>query len=151
MSPPDPEVAPVSVGHDSDEGSVPESTSGSTSGCLPGADEAGRSCGTSSIKTPSGTHIKPKLTEGRRRRWGGRQDADLEFVACIGKAQSIGAVPAREYDGWRQVAITVDSGAADSVADPGSFPGYQVTKHDVPVFYQSATGEPIQNVLQQDI
>lgn len=143
--------ATVAADRNGDKGSAPDTRSESTSGCLPGADEAGGSCGTFNIKTPSGAHIKPKLTEGRRRCWDGRRDADPEFLACFGKAPSIGAVPAREHDGLRQVAKFVDSGAAESVADPGCFPGYQVTNHDVLVFYQSATGEPIQNVGQQNI
>ena len=47
--------------------------------------------------------------------------------------------------------ITVDSGAADSVASPESFPGYRVVEHAAPQFYQSATGEPIVNLGEQSI
>ena len=60
-------------------------------------------------------------------------------------------MPAREMDGWRQVGITIDSGAADSVADPRAFPGYGVKRHETPRFAQRATGEPIVNVGEQDI
>ena len=76
---------------------------------------------------------------------------DLEYVACFGMSQTINAVPAAEHQGWRQVAITVDSGAADSVVNPDMFPGYAVRKHERPIFYQSATGEPICNRGEQDI
>ena len=47
--------------------------------------------------------------------------------------------------------ITVDSGAADSVESPLSFPGYKVVEHATPQFYQSATGEPIVNLGEQTI
>ena len=47
--------------------------------------------------------------------------------------------------------ITVDSGAADSVESPLSFPGYKVVEHATPQFYQSATGETIINIGEQTI
>ena len=75
----------------------------------------------------------------------------MEFIGAFGRAQSIAAVPVKECEGWRQVAITVDSGAADSVADPECFPGYLVKTHPKPIFYQSATGEPITNTGEQAI
>ena len=75
----------------------------------------------------------------------------MDYVACFSKPQSISAVPTQEFEGWRRVGITVDSGAADSVADPESFPGYSVRKHPRPIFYQSATGEPITNIGEQTI
>ena len=37
------------------------------------------------------------------------------------------------------------------MADPGSFPGYGVVKHERPIMYQSATGEPITNVGEQSV
>ena len=86
----------------------------------------------------------------RRRRWDDDVNDDLKFFACFGRT-SIGAVPTQELEGWRQVAITIDSGAAESVADPKSFPGYSVRSHPAPRFYQSATGEPIKNVGEQTV
>ena len=83
--------------------------------------------------------------------WVDRVEKDMKYLACFGKAQCIGAVPARELHGWRHMSITVDSGAADSVADPECFPGYAVARHDRPIFYQRATGEPITNVGAQQV
>ena len=57
----------------------------------------------------------------------------------------------KEAAGWRRIGITVDSGAADSVASPESFPGYEVVEHPTLQFYQSATGEPIINLGEQSI
>ena len=57
----------------------------------------------------------------------------------------------KEAAGWRRIGITVDSGAADSVASPESFPGYRIVEHIIPMFYQSATGEPIINLGEQSI
>jgi hypothetical protein len=48
-----------------------------------------------------------------------------------------------------RIGVTVDSGAADSVAAPETFAGYPVTPHDQLQFYQSATGEPIVNIGEQ--
>ena len=95
----------------------------------------------------------PEKTPERKGKasWADDEHCAMDFLACFGRAQNIGAVPAQEHDGWRRVGITIDSGAADSVADPGVFPGYSVRKHDRPIFYQSATGEPITNVGEQDI
>ena len=84
-------------------------------------------------------------------RWADAEQRDLEFAGCFGKASSIGAMPAQEHAGWRRVGITVDSGAADSVAAPDAFPGYPVKKHPTPIFYQSATGEPITNTGSQQV
>ena len=66
----------------------------------------------------------------------------MSFLACFGTAQCIAAAPVQEHVVWRQVGITADSGAADSVADPGCFPGYEVKRHAQPVYYELATGEP---------
>ena len=60
----------------------------------------------------------------------------------------IGAA-SKQLEGWTKVGITVDSGAADSVASPESFPGYEVRAHPNPQFFQSATGEPIVNLGEQ--
>ena len=49
--------------------------------------------------------------------WADEESRDLSFLACFGKAQCIAATPVQELEGWRRVGITVDSGAADSVAD----------------------------------
>ena len=57
----------------------------------------------------------------------------------------------KEAAGWRRIGITVDSGAADSVASPESFPGYRIVEHITPKFSQSATGEPIINLGEQSI
>ena len=110
-------------------------------------------CGTVSDKTQQGTHTKakPPTHDAGRVRWEDVESQDMKFMACFGKASSISAVPAQEHEGWRRVGITVDSGAADSVADPRAFPGYEVRKRLSPVFYQSATGEPITNVGEQQI
>ena len=90
--------------------------------------------------------------ERASRSWSEAEARDLEYVACFGRARSINTVPATaECDGWRQVGITIDSGAADSVADPESFPGYAVRKHASPICYQSPTGERITNTGEQDI
>ena len=50
-------------------------------------------------------------------RWADEQDRYSSVLACFGKAQCIAATPVQELEGWRRVGITVDSGAADSVAD----------------------------------
>ena len=79
---------------------------------------------------------------------------DLEFLACFSRPKTISPVTStghEELDGWRKVGITIDSGTADSVADPLSFPGYAVARHDGPIMYQSATGEPITNVGEQSV
>ena len=49
------------------------------------------------------------------------------------------------------MSITVDSGAEESVADPDNFPGFGVVPHPRPIFYQSASGEPICNRGTQEI
>ena len=60
-------------------------------------------------------------------------------------------VQQKQDAGWTRMGITVDSGAADSVASPLSFPGYNVVEHPSPQLYQSATGEPIVNLGEQTI
>ena len=60
-------------------------------------------------------------------------------------------VASKKTAGWTKVGVTVDSGAADSVADPESFPGYAVIDHPKPQFFQSATGEPIVNLGEQTV
>lgn len=106
-------------------------------------DVAGRSPGQEST---------PKPTEQCRRcRWSDHGARSREYIACFWKDQSIGAVPAQERQGSLKICITIASGAADSVADPGCFPGYEVPRHEHPVRYQSATGELITNVGEQSI
>ena len=60
-------------------------------------------------------------------------------------------MPNQEHEGWRRVGITVDVGAADSVADPKAFLGKEVKRHPSPVVYQSATGEHITNIGEQQV
>ena len=68
--------------------------------------------------------------ESRSPKWSDAEKRDLDFAACFGRSQTIRAVSSTNYKGWRQIGITVDSGPADSVADPECFPGYAVTKHE---------------------
>ena len=79
-------------------------------------------------------------------------DSELDVIASVGNAESTSAAPIREIHGWRQVRITVDSGAADFVADPEPHPLYEVKRRGRPVFHQSASGEPqlLQARLQEE-
>ena len=47
--------------------------------------------------------------------------------------------------------ITINSGAAESAADPRQFPGYEVVRHPSPIYYQSAAGQAIMNVGEQEV
>ena len=58
-------------------------------------------------------------------------------------------VTSGDPDGWQWIKGVVDSGAADSVASPESFPGYRVIEHACSQFFQSATGEPIISLGEQ--
>lgn len=135
----------------------PSPSCGSTRESLPGTDETG-DCGNHLMKTLQGKRRKSTPSpsgenhgSAKGHSWPDAERRDLEFVACFGKAQSVNAVPVVEHEGWRQVGITIDSGAAMSVADPSCFPGYAVDKHPKPIWYQSATGEPTKNVGNHDI
>ena len=86
---------------------------------------------------------KATLTAGMHTSWDPAARRDLEYVACFGKTQTVAAKPVAGCDGWRRVVITIDSGAAESVADPRAFPGYDVKNHSQPILYQSATGQSI--------
>ena len=78
--------------------------------------------------------------------------SDAASVNCFTKPGSIcGASAQPKSDGWTKVRVTVDSGAADSVASPDAFPGYCVVAHPKPEFFQSATGEPIINEGEQRV
>ena len=74
----------------------------------------------------------------RGRRW---DDDERRMIAAVGPG------------GWEYIpsGIMIDSGAAESVADPKTFPGYGVRRHERPIFYQSATGEPITNIGEQEV
>ena len=57
-------------------------------------------------------------------------------VCCFTLPGLIGNMNAtsKEEAGWSRMGITVDSGAADSVASPKSFPGYRIVEHLNPRF-----------------
>ena len=57
----------------------------------------------------------------------------------------------REKQGWRKVELTVDSGAAESVIPPWLVTNYPIVKPLHPIWYQSATGEPIADEGEQQI
>ena len=80
------------------------------------------------------TESKPSKAAGTGTGWSKDEVRCSQYFACIGRAASISAVPTKDMDGWRQIGITIDSGAADSVADPRAFPGYTVSKHPSPIF-----------------
>ena len=85
-----------------------------------------------------GTKSKPQWRQG-----------SAGSVCCFTHPGSINSVPTSAPEGWTRVGVTVDSGVADSIASTDSFPGYVVTPHLNPFFYQSATGEPIVNEGEQ--
>jgi hypothetical protein len=51
----------------------------------------------------------------------------------------------KQESGWQKLAVAVDSGAAESVIPTGSIKGWKVTAPSQPEWYQSATGEPMEN------
>ena len=57
-------------------------------------------------------------------------------VCCFALPGLIGNMNAtsKEAGGWRRICITVDSGAADSVASPESFTGYRMVEHMISKF-----------------
>ena len=114
--------------------------SGSGSGLAPATDEPAESPLYHDEALRQGTMAKPQLAEKRRKAHG---------VNAFTRPSSIGAATQAQADGWTKVRVTVDSGAADSVASPETFPGYQVVEHAAPQYFQSATGEPIINMGEQ--
>ena len=93
-----------------------------------------------------GTTAKPRVSRFSR---GPAVEKSVKEVNCFSSPSSIGAATQAQKDGWIKMRVTVDSGAADSVASPDSFPGYTVIEHTSPQFFQSATGEPIVNMGEQ--
>ena len=125
--------------------------SGSAGGWRPSTDEDAE-VGEVIETTLQGPHLEPKShVQGRKERtWCSDEKESMSYLACFGTAmasapQSIGAaaLPARDLDGWKQVGITIDSGAAESGADPAAFPGYSVKRDERPVFIRVPRGNPL--------
>ena len=91
---------------------------GSGSGLAPVTDETADSQVNDEDAKGHGTKSKPQ--------W--MQDS-AGSVCCFTNPGSINSVPTSAPEGWTRVGVTVDSGAADSIASPDSFPGYVVTPH----------------------
>ena len=77
----------------------------------------------------------------------------LKSIGCINKAGASGAVTINNVktvkSGWRKMRVTVDSGAAESVIPVDEIVSYPKQVHSVPIWYQTASGEPIRNEGEQ--
>ena len=67
--------------------------------------------------------------------------SEVAVIAAVGQA----LIKA----GWRRLKVTVDSGAAGSVIHPDEEPEYPRVQHLEPIFYQTASGEPLENNGEQ--
>ena len=71
------------------------------------------------------------------------------MMACLTELRMEGEVNAargaKAANGWTKISVAVDSGAAESVIPLGLVGNWEVVPHERPIFYQSATGEPMEN------
>ena len=64
---------------------------------------------------------------------------------------NLNEVPRGEESGWQRLTIAIDSGAAEYVIPTGHVRGWEVTAPPEPDWFQSATGEPMENKGSQTL
>ena len=79
----------------------------------------------------------------------------LKSLGCVNIAGPTGAVTINNVktvkSGWRKMLLTVDSGAAESVIPLDENTVYPKRLHSMPIWYQTASGEPIRNEGEQKL